>query len=186
MMNDTEKRAKDVMKENNDILTYCRESVVVDSILKNMRNIYDSITADTDDSCKKRRNAARARTEILCGINIPAREQVLCDLEAYESKFFDLFVNNINVIDRCKCNCPDRDILLGVVECYHPGTIDSGNNMELQLEKYSQLRNSFAGIFEVVSIEDMDKRLDEYKHIHEIDSKIIELNDEVQKRPKVY
>ena len=58
--------------------------------------------------------------------------------------------------------------------------------MELQLEKYSQLRNSFAGIFEVVSIEDMDKRLDEYKHIHEIDSKIIELNDEVQKRPKVY
>lgn len=65
MMNDTEKRAKDVMKENNDILTYCRESVVIDSILKNMRNIYDSITADTDDSCKKRRNAARARTEIL-------------------------------------------------------------------------------------------------------------------------
>lgn len=34
MMNDTEKRAKDVMKENNDILTYCRESVVIALYLK--------------------------------------------------------------------------------------------------------------------------------------------------------
>lgn len=79
-------------------------------------------------------------------------------------------------------NYDDRDLLFTAVQRYHPGMIRFGNVTVVRVEKDSLLRNSFYGIFEAVLIDDMDKRLNEYKHIHEIDSRIIELNDEVQKR----
>ena len=178
-MKEIEKRAKDAMKDNNDILILCRESVVTTAAINNMRRVCKSLATATGDSYKKIYNATRAEVETMSEFNITAREHVLCDLEAYESKFFNMLVNSIFTHGN---NYNDRDLLFTVVQRYHPGMIRFGNVTVVRVEKDSLLRNSFYGIFEAVLIDDMDKRLNEYKHIHEIDSRIIELNDEVQKR----
>jgi hypothetical protein len=178
-MKEIEKRAKDAMKDNNDILILCRESVVTTAAINNMRRACKSLATATGDSYKKIYNATCAEVETMSEFNITAREHVLCDLEAYESKFFNMLVNSIFTHGN---NYNDRDLLFTVVQHYHPGMIRFGNVTVVRVEKDSLLRNSFYGIFEAVLIDDMDKRLNEYKHIHEIDSRIIELNDEVQKR----
>ena len=176
MTKDAEKRANTVMIENNDIMILCRETVVVNAIIKNMRRVCDSLTIATNDSYNKIYRAIRAEVETMSNFNITAREQVLCDLEAYESKFFDLLVSNINDINGYRDNCPDRDILLGIMNQYNPGIVRSGKVVVSRVAKDSELRKSFAGIFDAVLIDDPVERLNMYKRIHEIHNKIIELD----------
>lgn len=52
-MKEIEKRAKDAMKDNNDILILCRESVVTTAAINNMRRVCKSLATSTGDSYKK-------------------------------------------------------------------------------------------------------------------------------------
>lgn len=179
-MKDIEKLANDVMIENNDILIYCRETVVTTAIINNIRRVCESLAVAVDDSYKKTYNVTHAEVETMSEFNITARENVLRDLEAYESKFFDLLVCNIKNINECKCPCSNRDILLSLVWQYNPGIVRGGKVAVSRVSKDSEFRKSFAGIFDAILIADPVERLTRYKRIHEIHKQIIELNIKVQ------